>query len=113
MVQLNISNLSAGYDNIDVLHSIDIKVSKGKVTALLGANGAGKSTIVRSILNLNQKTKGKIEFQGIDITRMETHDIVNLGINCIPEGRKVFRNMTVYENLIIGGILIKDKKKNY
>ncbi|MDB5797665.1 MAG: braG3 [Paucimonas sp.] len=102
MSNLQVRNLSAGYDKIDVLHDISIEVASGKITCILGANGAGKTTLIRAILGLTPPRSGQVLWQGADIAGHKTHAIIGTGIACIPEGRKVFPRMTVAENLALG-----------
>ena len=103
--RLVIENLCSGYDNANVLEGVSLTVEAGKITCLMGANGAGKTTLIRSILSLTPPKKGKIWFNGNDITGLATHRIIAGGISCIPEGRKVFPKLTVEENLRIGAYL--------
>jgi len=99
---LEIEGIYSGYDRADVLHGVSLAVEAGTITCLLGANGSGKTTVVRAILGLTPARTGRIVFGGIDITRLATHRIVAGGIACIPEGRKVFPKFTVEENLRVG-----------
>lgn len=99
---LEIDGVRAGYEKADVLHGVSLAVKAQSVTCLLGANGAGKSTVVRSILGLTPARAGRIVFDGLDITGLATHRIVAAGVACIPEGRKVFPKLTVEENLRAG-----------
>lgn len=106
---LNIHNIYTAYDRIDVLEDVSIEVRQGEITCILGANGAGKSTLIRSILGLTPANRGKIVFKGVDITHLPSHRIIEQGIACVPEGRRVFPRMTVDENLSAGAYLVKDK----
>ncbi len=108
---LETEDIYAGYDEADVLTGVSLKVKAGNITCLLGANGAGKSTLIRVLLGLTFARKGKIFYQGKEITNIETHDIVRLGVSTIPEGRKTFPKLTVKENLLIGAILENNKTK--
>lgn len=110
MALLEIEHIYTAYDRVDVLENVSIKVEKGQITCILGANGAGKSTLIRSILGLTPANRGKILFNGADITHLATHRIIEQGIACVPEGRRVFPRMTVDENLSTGAYLIKDNK---
>lgn len=110
MALLEIEHIYTAYDRIDVLEDVSIKVEQGEITCILGANGAGKSTLIRSILGLTPANRGKIVFNGVDITRLPTHRIIEAGIACVPEGRRVFPRMTVDENLSAGAYLVTDKK---
>jgi branched-chain amino acid transport system ATP-binding protein len=106
---LNIHNIYTAYDRIDVLEDVSIEVKQGEITCILGANGAGKSTLIRSILGLTPANRGQILFKGVDITHLPSHRIIEEGIACVPEGRRVFPRMTVDENLSAGAYLVKDK----
>ena len=100
--RLDIKGVTTAYDKADVLEGVSLAVEPGHITCLLGSNGSGKSTLIRSILGLTPPRKGKITFDGADITRLPTHKVIAAGIACIPEGRKVFAKLTVEENLRIG-----------
>lgn len=106
---LNIHNIYTAYDRIDVLEDVSIEVKQGEITCILGANGAGKSTLIRSILGLTPANRGQILFKGVDIMHLPSHRIIEQGIACVPEGRRVFPRMTVDENLSAGAYLVKDK----
>jgi branched-chain amino acid transport system ATP-binding protein len=106
---LNIHNIYTAYDRIDVLEDVSIEVKQGEITCILGANGAGKSTLIRSILGLTPANRGQILFKGVDIAHLPSHRIIEQGIACVPEGRRVFPRMTVDENLSAGAYLVKDK----
>jgi branched-chain amino acid transport system ATP-binding protein len=99
---LQLSNVYTAYDKADVLTDISLTVAEGTITCILGSNGSGKSTIIRSILGLTRPRKGSIRLAGRDITHLPTHLINKVGVACIPEGRKVFPKLTVEENLRIG-----------
>ena len=108
---LEIKDLHVYYGGIHALDGIDLEISEGKIISLIGANGAGKSTTLKSIMGLVEKSNGTITWNGTDITTMDTKEIVKLGIALCPEGRKVFPDLTVAENLSIGAYLRKDKKE--
>ena len=110
MALLEIDHIYTAYDRIDVLEDVSIKVERGEITCILGANGAGKSTLIRSILGLTPANRGKIVFNNADITHLPTHRIIEQGIACVPEGRRVFPRMTVDENLSAGAYLVNDQK---
>lgn len=105
---LKIENVVAGYGHITALKSINLEVPQGSIVSLIGANGAGKSTTMRSIMGLVKPTEGRITFEGKDITSMKTHDIVKTGISLVPEGRQILQDMSVYENLEMGAYIRKD-----
>ncbi len=99
---LQIKNLSAGYGKVNVLHGISLEVKERECVALIGANGAGKSTTLRCICGLNEARSGSIEFMGERINGLSGHAIVRKGITMCPEGRQVFSEMSVLENLEMG-----------
>jgi len=107
---LEIKNLKVKYGGIVALNGINMKIPEGKIVTLVGANGAGKSTTLRSITKLVTPAEGSITYEGKELTHMSTQDIVKLGITLVPEGRHVFADMTVEENLRIGAYLRKDKQ---
>ncbi len=106
---LNIENLQVSYGGIQALQGISLRVPEGKIIALLGANGAGKSTTLRTIMGIVKPTQGKIEFLGENILDLKSYQIVMRGIALVPEGRKVFANLTVTENLALGAYTRKEK----
>lgn len=106
--QLIVDNVVAGYDQADVLTGVSMQVPSGEITCLLGANGAGKTTLIRALLGLTPARSGRVIFEDRDITALPTHEIVRLGIACIPEGRRVFPKMTVEENLRVGAYRERD-----
>jgi branched-chain amino acid transport system ATP-binding protein len=99
---LEVSNLSVFYGNSQALREVSLKVSEGEIVALVGANGAGKTTLLNTISGLLRPTLGSVEFLGKRIDRLAPHKIVKLGICQIPEGRKLFTDLTVQENLEMG-----------
>jgi branched-chain amino acid transport system ATP-binding protein len=100
--RLEIAGITTAYDKADVLNAVSLTIEPGQITCLLGSNGSGKTTLIRSILGLTPPRAGRITFDGTDITALPTHKIVEAGIACIPEGRKVFPKLTVEENLRLG-----------
>jgi branched-chain amino acid transport system ATP-binding protein len=100
--RLDIAGLWTGYDKADVLEDVSLTAEPGRITCLLGSNGSGKTTLIRSVLRLTPPRAGRIAFDGTDITGLATHQVIALGIACIPEGRKVFAKLTVEENLRLG-----------
>lgn len=105
---LRIENLKVNYGGIEAVKGIDIDVPKGKIVTLIGANGAGKSSTLRTISGLIKPKSGKIIFEGEDITAKDPTSIVTKGITLVPEGRRIFPDLTVKENLKIGAYLRKD-----
>jgi branched-chain amino acid transport system ATP-binding protein len=108
---LQLTNVHTYYGSIHALKGISIEVHDGEIVTLLGANGAGKSTTLRSINGLNRPREGKISFQGRDITTVAAHDIVKRGIAQSPEGRRLFPRMTVTENLEMGAFQRSDRSE--
>jgi len=109
---LKVEKLEGGYGDFKVLHNVNLKVKEKSITALLGPNGAGKTTTLNTIIGLLKPWSGLIEFNGVNISGKSPHQIVKLGINLVPEGRRIFGNMTVYENLEMGAY-IKDARKKF
>lgn len=107
---LKLNNINAYYGYIHALKDVTIEVQEGKIVALLGANGAGKTSILKAISGLLEAKDGSIEFNGIDLKNLKPEEIVSLGIVQSPEGRQIFPDLTVYENLMIGSYTRKDKK---
>ena len=97
---LNVQNLKAWYADSQVLFGIDLKIESGQMVALLGRNGMGKSTTIKSLCGIMEKVEGKVFFQGKSIINKPSYEIAKLGFGLVPEGRRVFTNLTVYENLI-------------
>ena len=108
---LEIKNLNVYYGGIHALRGIDLEVTSGQIISLIGANGAGKSTTLKSIMGLVPKAEGTVCWDGEDITKAETKEIVKAGIALCPEGRRVFPDLTVAENLTLGAYLRKDKEE--
>ena len=110
MSLLKVTDLVVSYGGIEALKGISFEVEQGQIVTLIGANGAGKSTTLRTISGLVPPKDGRIYFEGRDITDYNTQKIVETGIAMVPEGRRVFANLTVLENLRIGAYLRKDKE---
>ena len=110
MSLLKVTDLVVSYGGIEALKGISFEVDEGQIVTLIGANGAGKSTTLRTISGLVPPKDGRIYFEGRDITDYNTQKIVETGIAMVPEGRRVFANLTVLENLRIGAYLRKDKE---
>jgi branched-chain amino acid transport system ATP-binding protein len=108
---LTLENVSVNYGAIEALTGISMHVKEGEVVTLIGANGAGKTTTLRTITGLLEPRKGRIVFEGEDISGKPTHKLVARGISMSPEGRGVFANLSVRENLQMGAYLNKDRKK--
>jgi branched-chain amino acid transport system ATP-binding protein len=99
---LKISNVETFYGKIQALRGVDIDVNSGEIVSLIGSNGAGKSTLLMTISGVNKARTGEIVFEGKNIEKYEAHDIVDLGIAQVPEGRRIFSRLTVEENLKLG-----------
>jgi branched-chain amino acid transport system ATP-binding protein len=106
---LQVDDVHTYYGSIEALKGVSIEVHEGEIVTLIGANGAGKSTTLRSINGLNHPRQGSIHFLGRNITRVAAHDIVRLGISQSPEGRKLFPRMSVLENLEMGAFQRRDR----
>ena len=105
---LKIENLSVSYGGIKALRDVSLTVPDGEIVTLIGANGAGKSTTLRSIVGLVKADGGTVEFDGVNLIGMQTNAIIGTGITLVPEGRRVFPDLTVLENIKIGAYLRKD-----
>ena len=103
---LQITNLKSGYNGSEVLHGINLDVQLGEIVAIIGPNGSGKSTLIKSIFKLAKINEGKIIFMDKDITKLPTHEIIYEGISYVPQGRQVFDEMTVHENLEMGAFVM-------
>lgn len=106
---LELNGLEVGYGSIVALHGISLKVEPGQIVTLIGANGAGKSTTLRAVSGLLRTRSGSIRYNGREIANLPPHQVVALGISHVPEGRMIFSNLTVMENLHMGAYLRKDK----
>ena len=106
---LKIKDIDVFYGNIQALHGVSLEVNEGEIVTLIGANGAGKSTLLKTISGLLKPKKGSIEYIGSNIDGKAAQSIVKLGISHVPEGRRVFANMTVEENLELGAYLRNDR----
>jgi len=109
---LNISDLDCHYGNIHVLQNININIQKGEIVALIGANGAGKTTLMKTISGLKEQNRGSITFKdNVNITKMAPEKRVKLGIAQVPEGRELFKSMSVLDNLLLGAYTRNDTKE--
>jgi len=108
---LRIENLHAGYGGLTILHGVTMEVPAGKIVCIIGANGSGKSTIFKTIFGLVRAGTGsRISFNGHDLTNRRPNQIVREGISYVPQGRSIFRNLTVEENLLMGAYIRTDRK---
>ena len=110
MKKIEARNICKKFQNLEVLKGIDLEVNEGEVVAVIGPSGGGKSTLLRSIIGLVKPAQGKITYEEKDITGLNSQKIVETGITLVPEGRRVFPNLTVLENLKIGAYLRNDKE---
>jgi branched-chain amino acid transport system ATP-binding protein len=112
---LRVERLSFAYGDLQVLWDVDLEVKEGEVVSVLGGNGAGKSTLLKAVSRLVKPVAGRIEFQGADLARMRSHEVVGAGIVHVPEGRRIFPELTVVENLRMGSYLPaarRDRSRN-
>lgn len=107
---LEVRNVEVAYGEFLALKGISFTVNEGELVTIIGANGAGKSTILRAIMGLARCQKGEILFRGKPVTRVSSHQRARLGISLVPEGRRIFPDLTVGENLAMGSYLIRDRK---
>lgn len=110
MALLEVKDLSVYYGVIQALKGISFEVNEGEIVTLIGANGAGKTTTMQSVVGLIPSRSGTVIYDGQDITKTPCHKIVNLGMTQVPEGRHVFQELTVYDNLLMGAYTRKDKE---
>jgi branched-chain amino acid transport system ATP-binding protein len=106
---LEVQNLSSGYGEVQILWDVSLELEAGKLTALVGSNGVGKTTLLRTLVGLIKPWKGSITFDGRDVTRVSPHAKAAQGIVMVPEGRQLFTDMTVYENLEMGAFTSRSK----
>ena len=111
MAMLEVNNLEVYYGVICALKGISFEVNEGEIVSLIGANGAGKTTMMQSVVGMIPKRSGSVVFDGHDITRMPSHKIVQLGMTQVPEGRRIFQELSVYENLLMGAYTIKNQQQ--
>jgi branched-chain amino acid transport system ATP-binding protein len=101
---LKIEGVHASYGQIEAIHGVDLTIEEGQIVSLIGANGAGKSSLLMTICGQPRASRGRIAFEGLEITHLQTHEIAALGIAQVPEGRRIFSRMTVLENLQLGAL---------
>ena len=107
---LQIAKLKSGYNGNEVLHGIDFVVNPNEIVAIIGPNGSGKSTLLKSIFKLANIYDGKIIFKDKNLNKLKTHELISEGISFVPQGRQVFNDLTVRENLEMGAFIFKDKE---
>ena len=108
---LKVENVEVSYGMINAIKGVSFEVKEGEIIALIGSNGAGKTTILHTITGLISPKAGRIFFEGQDITKTPAHKIVGMGMAHVPEGRRIFQELTVLENLKLGAFLLRDKKQ--
>ena len=108
---LKVENLEVAYGMIKAIKGVSFEVNEGEVIALIGANGAGKTTILHTVTGLLSPQAGSIVFEGVELTKIPAHKIVGMGMAHVPEGRRVFQELTVLENLKLGAFILNDKKR--
>ena len=111
MAMLEVKDLQVYYGVICALKGISFHVNEGEIVSLIGANGAGKTTTMQSVIGLLPKKSGSVTFDGMDITKMPSHKIVRSGMTQVPEGRRIFQELTVYENLMMGAYTVRDPQR--
>lgn len=111
MAMLEVKNLQVYYGVIQAIKDVSFEVNEGEVIALIGANGAGKTTILHTVTGLIAAKNGEVLYEGTDLQKIPAHKIVSLGIAHVPEGRRVFSQLTVYENLLMGAYTRKDPEE--
>ena len=109
MALLEVKNLEVYYGVICALKGISFEVNEGEIVSLIGANGAGKTTMMQSVVGIIPKRNGSVIFDGHDITKTPCHKIVQLGMTQVPEGRRIFQELSVYDNLLMGAYTVKDQ----
>ena len=108
---LSIHDLEVSYGAVQVLFGVNLKVHAGEIVSIIGPNGAGKSTVIKAVIGLVEVQRGSVEFDGRDITNMPAHVVPSLGVTYVPQGRIVFAQMTVTDNLEMGAFLQRDARK--
>lgn len=112
MSMLSLTDVEIYYGQMEVIKKVSLEVNQGELVSVIGPNGAGKSTLIRAIMGLKDIKSGKIMYEGVDISKMPAWERAGLGIGYVPEGRRVFGNLTVEENLKMGCYKVKDNNKN-
>ena len=111
MALLEVKNLEVYYGVICALKGISFEVNEGEIVSLIGANGAGKTTMMQSVVGIIPKRSGSVIFDGQDITKTPCHKIVQLGMTQVPDGRRIFQELSVYENLMMGAYTVKNQQQ--
>ena len=102
MAILEVNDIASGYEGVQILWGVNLKLEPGKLTTLVGSNGVGKTTLLKTVMGLMQPINGSVSFQGEDVTNLSAHARANAGMVLVPEGRQLFTEMTIYENLEMG-----------
>ncbi|MGB9660777.1 MAG: ABC transporter ATP-binding protein [Moorellaceae bacterium] len=110
-ILLQVENVDVHYGDFQAIRNVSLQVAEGSIVSIIGANGAGKSTLLKAIAGLLKPSRGKITFKGKDITGLMANQVVAEGISLVPEGRRVFSRMTVFENLLMGSYTLRARKK--
>lgn len=108
---LKITDLHVSYGMIQAIKGISFHVDEGEIIALIGANGAGKTTILHTVTGLVQAKSGSIEYEGHELTKIPAHKIVSMGMSHVPEGRRIFQELSVYDNLLLGAYTRRDRSE--
>jgi branched-chain amino acid transport system ATP-binding protein len=108
---LSVEHVDLSYNGVRVVQSVSFRVGPGEIVALIGGNGSGKSTILKGVSGILHPVSGRVTFEGRDITRLEAHRVVGLGISHVPEGRRLFPHLSVYKNLLLGAYLVADRRE--
>jgi len=111
MALLEVKDLQVYYGVICALKGISFEVNEGEIVTLIGANGAGKTTMMQSVVGMIPKKSGSVTFDGKDITKMPCHKVVQLGMTQVPEGRRIFQELSVYENLMMGAYTVRNQQR--
>lgn len=106
---LQVKSLKAGYDGVPVVFGVDFQVGQGEIVAIVGSNGAGKTTILRAVSGLIRPMEGAVEFLGRPVQGIRAHEITSLGVAHVPEGRRVFAKMSVEDNLLLGAHIVREQ----
>ncbi len=108
---VRVTDLATGYGDLEVVHEVGFSVRPGELTAILGRNGAGKTSTLRAVAGLNRVFRGTVEFDGADITRMSAHERVRRGLAYVQEGKRVFHDLSVEQNLLLGGFATRRRRR--
>jgi len=110
---LVVEKIYSGYGEVEILRDVSLKVEKGEIVSVIGSNGSGKTTLLRTITGLIRPRKGSIKYENQELLDLKPHEIAKLGIILVPEGRELFPQMTVYENLYLGSLVSKESKRKF